>query len=166
VTLIVQLKELIHKPGNMKEVVLEHTLSEAIGTEVMGIPAGCALSIPVRLESVHEGILATAEFTARTTGICSRCLDETSDDIDVEIQELFMYRPEQEDDFVVEQDRIDLEQALIDSVVLALPLKPLCSEDCVGLCARCGIRMDENPSHTHEDPIDPRFSALEGFGDG
>ena len=114
-TLIVQLKELIHKPGNMKEVVLEHTLSEAIGTEVMGVPAGSALSIPVRLESVHEGILATAEFTARTTGICSRCLDEISDDIDVEIQELFMYRPEQEDDFVVEQDRIDLEQALIDS---------------------------------------------------
>ena len=165
-TLIVQLKELIHKPGNMKEVVLEHTLSEAIGTEVMGIPAGSALSIPVRLESVHEGILATAEFTARTTGICSRCLDEISDDIDVEIQELFMYRPEQEDDFVVEQDRIDLEQALIDSVVPALPLKPLCSEDCVGLCARCGIRMDADPSHTHEDPIDPRFSALEGFGDG
>ena len=165
-TLILQLKELIHKPGNMKEVVLEHTLSEAIGTEVMGIPAGSALSIPVRLESVHEGILATSEFTARTTGICSRCLDEISDDIDVEIQELFMYRPEQEDDFVVEQDRIDLEQALIDSVVPALPLKPLCSEDCVGLCARCGIRMDEDPAHTHEDPIDPRFSALEGFGDG
>jgi len=160
------LTRVAHKPGNLKEVVLEHTLSEAIGTEVMCIPAGSALSIPVRLESVHEGILATAEFTARTTGICSRCLDEISDDIDVEIQELFMYRPEQEDDFVVEQDRIDLEQALIDSVVPALPLKPLCSEDCVGLCARCGIRMDEDPSHTHEDPIDPRFSALEGFGDG
>jgi len=166
VTLTVQLKELIHKPGNMKEVVLDHTLSEPIGTDVMRIPAGSVLSIPVRLESVHEGILATAEFTARTTGICSRCLDEISDDIDVEIQELFMYRPEQEEDFVVEQDRIDLEQALIDSVVPALPLKPLCSEDCAGLCARCGIRIDEDPSHTHEDPIDPRFSALEGFGDG
>ena len=140
-TLIVQLKELINKPGNMKEVVLEYTLSEAIGTDVMGIPAGSTLSIPVRLESVHEGILASAEFTASATGICSRCLDEISEDIDVEIQELFMYRPEQEDDFVVEQDRIDLEQALIDSVVPALPLKPLCSEDCAGLCARCGIRM-------------------------
>ena len=165
-TLIVQLKELIHKPGNMREVVLEHALSEAIGTDVMGIPAGSTLSITVRLESVHEGILASAEFTASATGICSRCLDEISEDIDVEIQELFMYRPEQEDDFVVEQDRIDLEQALIDSVVPSLPLKPLCSEDCAGLCARCGIRMDEDPSHSHEDPIDPRFSALEGFGEG
>jgi len=26
--------------------------------------------------------------------------------------------------------------------------------------------MDEDPSHSHEDPIDPRFSALEGFGEG
>jgi uncharacterized protein len=165
-TLIVQLKELINKPGNMKEVVLEHTLTEQIGTDVMGIAAGSTLSIPTRLESVHEGILATADFTASVTGICSRCLDEISDELEIEIQELFMYRPEQEDDFVVEQDRIDLEQALIDSVVPALPLQPLCSEDCAGLCSRCGIRMDEDPTHTHEDPIDPRFSALEGFGDG
>lgn len=165
-TLIVQLKELIHKPGNMKEVVLEHTLSEQIGTDVMGIEAGSTLVIPTRLESVHEGILATADFTAKVKGICSRCLDEISDDLEIEIQELFMYRPEQEDDFVVEQDRIDLEQALIDSVVPALPLQPLCSEDCAGLCSRCGVRMDEDPSHSHEDPIDPRFSALEGFGEG
>lgn len=165
-TLIIQLKELIHKPGNMKEVVIQHTLTDPIGTEVMGIPAGTTLEIPTRLESVHEGILATAEFVATTNGICSRCLDEITQDLDIEIQELFMYRPEQEDDFVVEQDRIDLEQALIDSVVPALPLQPLCSEECEGLCARCGVRMEENPDHTHEDPIDPRFSALEGFGEG
>jgi len=166
VSLVVQLKELIHKPGSMKEVVLEHTLEEAIGTEVMGLPAGTSFSIPTRLESVHEGILATAQFTARASGICSRCLDEISEEVEIEIQELFLYRPEQDDDFVVEQDRIDLEQALIDSVVPAMPLKPLCSEDCLGLCARCGIRMEQDPSHTHEDPIDPRFSALEGFGEG
>lgn len=165
-SLVVQLKELIHKPGSMKEVVLEHTLEEAIGTEVMGLPAGTSLSVPTRLESVHEGILATAQFTARASGICSRCLDEISEEVEIEIQELFLYRPEQDDDFVVEQDRIDLEQALIDSVVPALPLKPLCSDDCLGLCARCGIRMEQDPSHTHEDPIDPRFSALEGFGEG
>ena len=165
-SLVVQLKELIHKPGSMKEVVLEHSLDEAIGTEVMGIPSGTTLEIPTRLESVHEGILATANFTAETKGVCSRCLDEVSGEIDVEIQELFLYRPEEEDDFVVEQDRIDLEQALIDSVVPALPIKPLCKEDCLGLCARCGQRMEEDPSHSHEDPIDPRFSALEGFGEG
>ena len=165
-SLVVQLKELIHKPGSMKEVVLEHTLEEVIGTEVMGLPAGTSFSIPTRLESVHEGILATAQFTARASGICSRCLDEISEEVEIEIQELFLYRPEQDDDFVVEQDRIDLEQALIDSVVPAMPLKPLCSEDCLGLCARCGIRMEQDPSHTHEDPIDPRFSALEGFGEG
>lgn len=164
-SLVVQLKELIHKPGNMKEVVLEHTLTEAIGTEVMGIPAGAELRIPTRLESVHEGILATAEFSAQTEGVCSRCLDEVKSEIDIEVQELFLYRPEQDDDFVVEQDRIDLEQALIDSVVPALPIKPLCDENCAGLCSRCGFRMEEDPEHSHEEPIDPRFSALEGFGE-
>ena len=165
-SLVVPLKELIHKPGNMKEVVLEHRLSDAIGTEVMRLPVGAALRIPTRLESVHEGILATAEFSAQTEGFCSRCLDEVKIEIDVEIQELFLYRPEQDDDFVVEQDRIDLEQALIDSVVPALPIKPLCNENCAGLCSRCGFRMEDDLEHSHEDPIDPRFSALEGFGEG
>lgn len=165
-SLVVQLKELIRKPGTMKEVVLEHTPSEAIGTEVMAIPTGTTLEIPARFESVHEGILATATFTSEIKGVCSRCLDEVSSELDIEIQELFLYSPEEEDDFVVEQDRVDLEQALIDSVVPALPIKPLCKEDCLGLCSRCGFRMEEDPEHSHEDPIDPRFSALEGFGEG
>ena len=49
---------------------------------------------------------------------------------------------------------------LRDAVVLALPVNPLCRQDCPGLCPECGVRWDELPEgHTHEQ-VDPRWAAL------
>jgi uncharacterized protein len=60
----------------------------------------------------------------------------------------------------IEGEFIDLEPAVRDAVVLALPLTPLCRDDCLGLCSTCGERWDELPSdHTH-DEVDPRWAAL------
>ena len=57
-------------------------------------------------------------------------------------------------------DRIDLEQSIIDAVALELPMSPLCSEDCPGLCQVCGIRLAvAEPGHAHE-LIDPRWAGL------
>ena len=48
-----------------------------------------------------------------------------------------------------------------DAVVLALPLSPLCREDCPGLCAECGAKLaDAGPGHGHSDKLDPRWGAL------
>ena len=57
-------------------------------------------------------------------------------------------------------DWIDLEPLVRDALVLALPLVPLCSEDCRGLCSGCGMKWAElEPGHGHET-IDPRWAAL------
>ena len=47
----------------------------------------------------------------------------------------------------MEGDLIDLEPALRDQVVLALPFQPLCSDDCPGLCPECGARLADEPGH-------------------
>jgi uncharacterized protein len=163
VSLIIPVKDLIQNPGTMKELTLSHELEYPLGTDIIAVPKGRELSLDVRLESVHEGILVTVSGDALADSECSRCLEPMHEDIEIELQELFHYHPEQEDDFVILQDRVDLEQALIDAVVPNLPLKPLCSEDCPGLCADCGERTDVG-SHNHEKPIDPRFGALKDFG--
>jgi uncharacterized protein len=50
--------------------------------------------------------------------------------------------------------------------VLALPMSPLCREDCPGLCAECGVPLaDAGPGHRHDAAIDPRWAALQQFGD-
>jgi uncharacterized protein len=58
-------------------------------------------------------------------------------------------------------DLLDLEPAFRDAVVLALPMSPLCRDDCPGLCAQCGVPLAEaGPEHGHEDALDPRWAGL------
>jgi uncharacterized protein len=63
-------------------------------------------------------------------------------------------------------DLLDLEPVLRDAVVLALPMSPLCREDCPGLCVECGVPLAEaGPGHTHEEATDPRWAGLKQFDD-
>ncbi len=58
-------------------------------------------------------------------------------------------------------DLLDLEPAFRDAVVLALPMSPLCRDDCPGLCAECGVPLAEaGPDHGHNDALDPRWAGL------
>ena len=66
-----------------------------------------------------------------------------------------------DEELSLDGDLLDLEPVLRDAVVLALPMSPLCQEDCPGLCVQCGVRLaDAGPAHRHEDAPDPRWAAL------
>ena len=134
-----------------------------MGKGAASVPYGAVIDLDLRLESVHEGILATGEVSTTAQSECSRCLEPLDLAVEVDFQELFAYSLEQEDDFLVQDEQIDLEQAITDAVVLSLPFKPVCSEDCLGLCSECGVKMAENPNHVHQAPIDSRWSELESF---
>jgi len=69
---------------------------------------------------------------------------------------------DEEDVRELEGDLIDLEPALRDTVVPALPFQPLCRPDCPGLCSECGARLADDPDHSHET-LDPRWAALGGL---
>ncbi|NBU23646.1 MAG: DUF177 domain-containing protein [Actinobacteria bacterium] len=155
--------ELIKRPGEMRELVMQFDLDQELGTGYAAVQKGQWLKLDLRLESVHEGILATGEVKTEASTECSRCLDEMNLPIEVDFQELFAYSSSSDDELLVDGDHIDLEQVVIDSVVLSLPFQPVCSQDCLGLCAECGFRLNEDPNHKHEVKVDPRFSALEGF---
>ena len=139
-----------------------------LGTDVVGIPEGSALVLDLRLESVMEGVLVSGTVRGRAAGECVRCLEDVSLDVETELQELFVYpgrTPAGEDDEDLrefEDDLIDLEPALRDAVVLALPFQPVCREDCPGLCSECGARLADDPGHRH-DSADPRWAALQGL---
>jgi uncharacterized protein len=143
-----------------------------LGLELVGVPPGELLELDLRLEAVVEGVLVSGTVTAPVTGECARCLRPISAEVVVDLQELFAYPDSATDETAeegevgrVEGGLIDLDPSLRDTVVLALPLAPLCADDCRGLCATCGARWDDlPPDHTHEQ-IDPRWAALaERFG--
>jgi uncharacterized protein len=147
----------------MSELELVIELTNPMGQGAAAVPAGEVIELNLRLESVHEGILATGEVDSTAKAECSRCLEPLNLAVEVDFQELFAYSLEQEDDFLVQDEKIDLEQAITDAVVLSLPFKPVCSEDCLGLCSECGMKMAEDPEHVHQAQIDSRWSELESF---
>ena len=64
---------------------------EDLGTVVIGVPPGTDLELDLRLEAVMEGVLVSGSVRGRAIGECIRCLDETVEDLDVTIQELYVY---------------------------------------------------------------------------
>jgi len=138
-----------------------------LGTDFIGVPSGTDLELDLRLEAVMEGVLVSGGVRGCLGGQCVRCLGEVDDVIDVDLQELYVYpgwAGVDDDDELreIEDELIDLEPALRDAVVLALPFQPVCRPDCPGLCPECGEPLAGQPDHRHES-VDPRWQALLGL---
>jgi uncharacterized protein len=157
---LIPMHDLINKPGQMKELDLEIVVAEPLGVGAISVVTGSIIDVSARFESVHEGILATGEVDADAEGQCSRCLDPIKLVVEVDFQELFAYSGTEEDEFLVQDDQIDLEQVIRDAVVLSLPFQPVCSADCLGLCPECGVKLAEDPNHVHDVLIDSRWNEL------
>ena len=163
---VLDTRDLGRRAGNQREYTRTVPAPAELGIEVLRVPEGDPVEIDVRLEAVMDGVLATGSAHARLEGECVRCLDPIADEADVSFQELYLYdAPEPGDDdddevSVVQDEHIDLEPVIRDALVLDLPFQPLCSDDCPGLCPDCGASYKEDPEHTHEAAIDPRWAGL------
>jgi|SRR5690554_1018865 len=94
--------------------------------------------------------------------VCSRCLKPVNYQLDVDVLEEFSSRPAVDDDVHRFQgEEIDLTQVLREIVLLALPVKPLCSPDCRGLCPHCGIDKNVESCECNPKSVDPRLAVLE-----
>lgn len=171
--LVLDTRELGRRPGSMRAVRFTAPAPAGLGLEMIGVPEGAPLDLDLRLEAVMEGVLVSGTVTAPVTGECGRCLEPVTDEVVVTVQELYAYPDSTTDDTASEgevsrlvADFVDLEPVVRDATVLELPLTPVCWEDCRGLCATCGERLDELPDDHSHDQIDPRWAALaERFGD-
>ncbi|KZS80864.1 MULTISPECIES: YceD family protein [Mycobacterium] len=162
----IDIARLGRRPGAMFTVQDTVVSPTRIGVELIAIQRGAPLSLDLRVESVSEGVLVTGTVSAPTTGECSRCLTAIQGRVRVALTELFAYpnsttAATTEDDEVghVVDEKIDLEQSIVDAVGLELPFSPVCRPDCPGLCPRCGVALDTDPDH-HHDQIDPRWAKL------
>ncbi|WP_275003022.1 YceD family protein [Promicromonospora iranensis] len=173
--LVLDTHELSRRAGSMRTHSATVQAPSDLGTAVIGIPEGSDLELDLRLESVMEGVLVSGTVRGTAKGECSRCLDDITRELTVDVTELFAYPEkvaasvkagdvdvEDEESVLDDDDNADLEPVLRDSVVTALPFQPLCREDCPGLCSECGARLADDPGHQH-DVVDPRWSALQSM---
>ena len=185
--------DLPRRPGEMREYELTIDSHEELGFEVLSIAADEPIDIDLRIESVAEGILASATVRTEASGECGRCLDAVFYDVDESFQELYEYvedprqarkknkpgkrRPQKssnkdlgedlDEDLVRQMDGelIDLDGPIRDAIILNLPINPLCSPDCPGLCPDCGLKWTEPPEDHAHAPADIRWAGLENWGE-
>ena len=169
--------DLPRRAGEMREYSLDIPAPERIGIDVIAVLEGGQIHVGMKLESVTEGVLVSAQVSAVAEGECIRCLDPVVMPIERSLQELYRYAPEkahtkaqrkaaealgeeEEEDLMMDGELIDLEGPIRDALVLALPINPLCQVDCQGLCPDCGVKWSLVDADHHHDLIDARWAAL------
>ena len=129
---------------------------------------------PVEMLRTDKTILVTATITASVDDICSRCLQPARLKVTSEFEEEFepvnrdlvSDRPAPvESDFdpalvIDSRNMLDMTDALAQALSLAMPLAPLCSTECAGICTVCFANRNESNCNCDDSPIDPRWGAL------
>lgn len=162
---LIEVRDLMGRPGEMRERELSIIAPETFGEALAQVREGTEVHIDLKLESVHEGVLVTADVDTTMDAECGRCLETFATPFHVEIQELFAYTPSEAEESLVQGDHVDLEPTLRDAVVLALPFQPVCRPDCPGLDPESGELRDVEAEGLHGGIVDPRWAALAGFAE-
>lgn len=157
---VLSVVDLVDHPGDMRVCVIDAPPRETLEVGLVAVPDTLPMHVDVRLESVHEGVLATGAVSARALGECGRCLEPVDLPITVEFQELFAYDPGDQVEALVRGGRVDLEPAVRDAVVLALPFQPVCRADCPGLDSITGERLADVSTSLPAPVTDPRWAIL------
>lgn len=94
---------------------------------------------------------------------CGRCLKPISPAFEFTIDQVLSTTPTDDfdDTFVILTDRLDLDEIVIPAIVLEVDMNYLCSEDCKGLCSKCGTDLNENKCQCDTRVIDPRLAVLQ-----
>jgi uncharacterized protein len=161
-SLSVDVSELLRRPGASESVQTDHVLA-GVEVPLARVVNDSPLRVELLLEALVDGIHASG--TVRGTAVleCRRCLREIVRPLEVGLDEVFFYPGEGEPDEVyrVSDEQIDLEPAVRDAVMLSLPLNPLCTEECRGLCTTCGADLNETDCGHSQEPVDIRWTGLE-----
>ena len=154
------LRDIIHVPDAKKTFQFQLDLSQEdlYGTRPIVHPVQAVGSV-----TNHAGALVL-EGTARSLLelACDRCGKEFSREKTVVLDNLVAQELEDEehdDILLLDGTELDLDEAVTTAFILAMDTKNLCSDDCKGLCAKCGADLNLGPCGCGPD-VDPRLAAL------
>ena len=128
------------------------------------------IEVTVDIYRVDGSNYLNGEVTYQYIESCARCLKEFTQEVKgalsgrlIEKKKDFNEDEVEEDVIYYEGDTLDLTEDVISAIVLSLPMKSLCSEDCKGLCPICGKDLNKCKCDCVIEEIDPRLAKLKDF---
>lgn len=126
------------------------------------------LAVDLLLEHLGSQLTAIGGLHVAWSAPCRRCLEPVNDVVDVQVHEVFERSPVEGETYQLEEEFADLRPMISEALLLALPIAPLCREDCEG------PEPDRFPANVASDaeaadesgdgesaPADPRWAALD-----
>lgn len=168
----------------MMEYNLAQLLKQAIGAtraytlneDLQGLDPAITASEPLtgklKLIRTQDGVLMALNGKTSLRVACSRCLEAVDVPVPLAFEEQFLQTvdvitglplgPSQNDPALLIDSHHDLHMADVirEYLLLALPMQPLCREDCKGLCPHCGHNLNEGPCDCNSAAVDERWNAL------
>ena len=163
--LIVDVGSLVGRPGTTRDIVSTERVEG-----LAGVLGWVGEDEPVRLDLVAESVLEGVEVTGSISGRmhlrCSRCLRDYDEPFRQRVEEIFYVGApaDEEDGYRVVGDTIDLEPMVRDVVVLGIPVTPVHTRDCRGLCPVCGADLNVTDCGHRSEPADLRWAPLTSLG--
>jgi len=126
----------------------------------------------VSLMRTDQGILVRATLRNEVEVTCGRCLSSFCYPLTLSIEEEYFKvidvvsgdlqsLPDEASRFTIDEHHdLDLTEAVRQYALLAIPMKPLCRDDCAGLCPTCGYNLNQGACSCSPQEVDPRWSKL------
>lgn len=138
------------------------------------------LKEPVKVKgnifSVDGGLFLDAKMVYTYVETCSRCLKEFHNTIETRLYGKLIEKGKSNLSRDVEEDidapiifydenNVELIKAIEDVIILSMPMKSLCDDNCKGLCSVCGKNLNDGECGCNIDDIDPRLAKLKELFD-
>lgn len=161
------IRRMDRSPGALEQWHEHVQLPEAMGLEMIHIPAGVAVEVNLSIAAVDEGVYVSGQVTAPAVAECARCLSRIDTAVTVPIADLYAEpgtpaAAGADDDEVrlLDDGHVDLTQALIDAFGLHLDMAPTCESLGRDHCGNSDVPPPDGDADSWEKPLDPRFAEL------
>ncbi len=163
--MFIDLSELVKNTGSEKDFCGDVCL-ESIRYMGEEIRFDGPVKVEVNVKNVGGVLCLSGHAQCVVLVSCGRCREPLTENVGFDIDESLVYEGSNvqindEDDVIVFSGyRLELDEIVSNYVFMNLPIRYLCSEDCKGVCFKCGKNLNEGECGCDRQEIDPRLEAL------
>ncbi len=157
----IKLTQLLKNDGEQVDICYGLDLSEV---ELWGErPLKTPVKVEGNIKNRADMVSLTLSITAQVETQCARCLKSVSQTVQTDVSYDIVTELQNEDDehlLLIEGDELDVDETVRTALLLDMPMRFLCSEDCKGLCSKCGADLNEGDCGCDKQEVDPRLAIL------